>query len=231
MPDFLALEQLNIHLAPGAREQLAAYHRLLLSHNARMDLTTVPEEQMTIRHYADSLLALNHGLIKPDDRVIDVGSGAGFPGLPLAIAWPGLEVTLLESRQKRCAFLREVVHQLGLTNVSVLCGRAEDLATRPHREGYDRALARAVAPLNQLVEYLLPYVRPGGQALCWKGPAVRDETAAGQAAARELGGRLGALVDLHVPGRRHFVQIIEKTRATPARYPRKAGLILRQPLG
>jgi len=231
MLDFAVLESLGIALDRQAKERLAAFHRLLMEHNERMDLTTVPEEEMTIRHYADSLLVLNHDLIPPNARVIDVGTGAGFPGLPLAIARADIKVSLLESKQKRCAFLQAVIDELQLKNATVLCGRAEDLALPPRREAYDRALARAVAPLNQLSEYLLPYVRVGGKALCWKGPAVHTETAAGGAAAKLLGGRLGALVDLNIPGRSHFIQVIEKTRPTPARFPRKAGTAAKEPLG
>lgn len=231
MLDLQILSELGIPLSEQAEAGLQRYHSLLMAHNAWMDLTNVPEEEMPLRHYADSLLASKAGLLPQGASIIDVGSGAGFPGLPLAIARPDLQVSLLESKQKRCVFLQTVVDALQLGNVSVLCGRAEDLARTAHREAYDLAVARAVAPLNLLAEYLLPFVRPGGSALCWKGPAVYEEQAAGQQAAQLLGGSLGELVDLQIAGRSHYIQVIKKRRATPRKYPRKAGTPAKEPLG
>lgn len=231
MPDFELLSELKIELNEKARERLGAYHALLVKNNERMDLTNVPEEEMTLRHYADSLLVLNAGLIPQAAHLIDVGTGAGFPGLPLAIAREDIKVTLLESKQKRCAFLQEVIDALELKNARVLCGRAEDLAAGANREMYDIAAARAVASLSTLAEYLLPYVRVGGKALCWKGPAVKEELQSGQKAAKLLGGKLGNLVDLGLPGRSSYVQIIKKFSETPKKYPRKAGTPGSKPLG
>lgn len=231
MLDFSVLESLGIRPGSQARERLAGFHSLLLSYNERMDLTNVPEEEMTIRHYADSLLILEEGPIKPGDRLIDVGTGAGFPGLPLAILRPDVSVCLLESRKKRCDFLKKVMEELSLSNATLLCGRAEDLARAPHRESFNLALARAVAPLNQLLELLLPFVRPGGKALCWKGPALFEEMAEGTAAAGILGGSPGALIDLRIPGRSHYVQVFDKVSPTPKQYPRRAGIPGSRPLG
>lgn len=231
MPDFAMLADLGIVLTEEMKTQLAAYHRLLLLHNARMDLTNVPEAEMTLRHYADSLLVLRQGLIQEGDRIIDVGTGAGFPGLPLAIARPDCSISLLESKQKRCDFLETVVSELGLKNVQILRGRAEDYAKPPHREAYELAVARAVAPLNLLLEYLLPYVKVGGAALCWKGPAVYEEQAAGQRAAQLLGGQLGEVIDLKMPGRSHLIQVVRKVMPTHKKYPRKAGTPGKDPLG
>lgn len=231
MPDFELLSELKIELNEKARERLSAYHALLVKNNERMDLTKVPEEEMTLRHYADSLLVLNAGLIPQAAHLIDVGTGAGFPGLPLAIAREDIKVTLLESKQKRCAFLQEVIDALELKNARVLCGRAEDLAAGANREMYDIAAARAVASLSTLAEYLLPYVRVGGKALCWKGPAVNDELQSGRKAAKLLGGKLGNLVDLGLPGRSSYVQVIKKFSETPKKYPRKAGMPALKPLG
>lgn len=230
MLDLELLTSLGINLDMDAKARLRAYHELLLTHNQRMDLTNVPEGEMTIRHYADSLLPISKELIAQHARIIDVGTGAGFPGLPLAIARPNCEVTLLESKQKRCAFLQTVIDTLALKNVTLACGRAEDLAKAALRERFDLAVARAVAPLNQLLEYLLPYVKPGGQALCWKGPAVFEEQADGQRAANILGGELGDLIDLKIPGRSHYIQVVKKTRLTPKKYPRKAGTPGKDPL-
>jgi len=230
MLDLSVLASLGLTLDEQQSARLSAFHRLLLQHNKAMDLTTVPEEEMTLRHYADSLLVLRRDLISPSASLVDVGSGPGFPALPLPIARPDLRITLLDSRQKRCAFLQAVIDTLKLPGVSILCGRAEELALSSNREAFDYAVARAVAPLNVLAEYLLPFVRPGGQALCWKGPAVHGELEDGRHAARLLGGRMGALVDLGIPGRSHYVQIIHKISATPKQYPRKAGMPGKDPL-
>ncbi len=230
MMDRALLARLGLLPEPARLEQLEAFHRLLLEHSRLMDLTKVPEEDMTLRHYADALSALPLGLLPESGAVIDVGSGAGLPGIPLAIAAPGLRLTLLEAREKRCAFLERVRLELGLSNVTVLCARAEDAARTGLRETFDRALARALAPLNVLAEYLLPFLKPGGLALCWKGPAVKDEGEAGGRAAAQLGGRLGRLMDLGLPGRSHFIQVIEKTGASPLKYPRRAGVPAKNPL-
>lgn len=231
MLDWSVISNLGLALSGEIPEKLQVYHAMLMDANAVMDLTNVPEEEMAIRHYADSLLVLKHGLIRQNAKLIDVGSGAGFPGLPLAIARNDLKVTLLESKVKRCQFLQFVADALQLSNVTVLCGRAEDFARGAHRERYDVAVARAVAPLNLLAEYLLPYVKVGGQALCWKGPAVTEEMAAGSKAAEVLGGTMGDLMNLNIPERTHLIQVIKKTDSTPKKYPRKAGTPAKEPLG
>ncbi len=231
MIDYSILDRLGISLDALARERLDAFHCLLMERNRKMDLTNVPEEDMTLRHYADCLMPLRHGLVPFEGLAIDVGSGAGFPGLPLAIARPGLHITLLEAKGKRCDFLKEAVAMLDLPRVRVLPGRAEDTAVPPERERYDLAFARAVAPLNVLAEYLLPFLRVGGLAMCWKGPAVREELTAAGAAAFELGGELGELADIGIPGRSSLIQLIQKRSPTAEKYPRKAGMPEKKPLG
>lgn len=231
MIDYRLLESLGISLDALARERLDAFHGLLIEYNRKMDLTNVPEEDMTLRHYADCLMPLRHGLVPETGLAIDVGSGAGFPGLPLAVARPGLHVTLLEAKGKRCDFLKEAIKTLGLPHVRVLPGRAEDLAVPPERERYNIAFARAIAPLNVLAEYLLPFLRVGGLAMCWKGPAVREELAAGRAASLMLGGELGELMDIGIPGRSSLIQFIQKRSPTAKKYPRKAGMPEKSPLG
>ena len=233
------IETLQAILAKGdialdalARERLCAYHALLLQWNARMDLTNVPEAEMPLRHYGDSLLPLARAdWFSQGARLIDVGTGAGFPGLPLAIARPDLKVTLLDSQRKRCDFLQAVAERLALDSVSVLHSRAEDAARTALRESQDIAVARAVAPLNVLCEYLLPFVRPGGRALCWKGPAVREELGEGKRAALLLGARAEELARLPIEGREHYVQPFLKVQKTDRRYPRKSGTPAKEPLG
>ena len=226
------LADMGISLDDAALERMARYHALLLDWNTRMDLTNVTDEdEMVARHYGDSLSVLALGLIPPDARLIDVGTGAGFPGLPLAIARPDLRVTLLDALQKRCLFLQAVVEELALPNVQVLHARCEDAARGPLREAFDIATARAVAPLGVLAEYLTPFVRVGGLALCWKGPAVEGELPKARAACKILGAGAPRLVPLPLPGRAHTLAVLEKKQKTLRQYPRKSGTPSREPLG
>lgn len=230
----LLLAAAGLELDETALSRLETYHDMLLDWNTRMDLTSVSADRMAARHFLDSLLPLKaSGLIPEEGRLIDVGTGAGFPGLPLAIARPSLQVTLLEAQGKRCQFLQAVCQALGLENVTIINDRAENLGrAEGHREGYDRAVARAVAALPVLAEYLLPFVRVGGMALCWKGPAVAGEQADGAAAAARLGGRLLPLVDMEGSGEEtgHVIAPMEKTEKTLPLYPRKNGMPAKRPL-
>lgn len=232
------LEQLEPLLAAGGlglsnvqREQLQRYHAMLLDWNQRMDLTNVPEQEMALLHYADSLLALSRPDWFPEGAsLIDVGTGAGFPGLPLAILRPDMEVCLLDALRKRCSFLEAVVQELGLARVFVVHARAEDAARGALREHFSLAAARALAPLRVLAEYLLPFVQPGGLALCWKGPSLAVELEEAASALRKLNAVAGDCLKLPLPKREHFIQAIEKRAPTAPCYPRKAGLPSKKPL-
>lgn len=228
------LEKERIPVRGEGMDALDAYFSLLLEWNERMDLTSVPREDMAARHFLDSLLPLREtAFFTPGARLIDVGTGAGFPGLALAAAREDLEVTLLEAQGKRCAFLNAVKEKLGLQNVRVIQERAEVLGQSPaHRGAYDLAVARAVAELNVLMEYLLPFVRTGGYALCWKGPAAAGEMRDGQAAAIALGGRIEAereMVSSALAGR-HILVPVKKIAETVPQYPRKNGMPAKRPL-
>ena len=225
---------LQMPLDDEVLEQLSTYQALLCEWNERMDLTNVPPEEMPLRHFADSLKPLFDApeLFIKGAQIIDVGTGAGFPGLPLAIARKDFQVTLLDAQQKRCDFLQEVVSKLALSNVNVLHMRAEDAGKAAGlREQFDLAVARAVAPMNILLEYLLPFVKVGGHALAWKGPAVLEELPSAERAAALLGGgwmekREGMLED-----RTQILVSVQKTHETPKQYPRKSGIPSKKPLG
>ncbi|MBR3494304.1 MAG: 16S rRNA (guanine(527)-N(7))-methyltransferase RsmG [Clostridia bacterium] len=230
------LQTLGLSCGESLAEQLECYLRLLLEWNQRMDLTAVTEEpEILERHFADSLTALQvPGMIPETGSLIDVGTGAGFPGMVLALARPDLRVTLLDALGKRLDFLAAVAEAVGARNVTLVHARAEDAARQPaHRGQYDRAAARAVAQLPVLLEYLLPYVRIGGAALCWKGPSVLQELEAGRRAAHLLGGSLQEPVRTELRGLAwdHLILPVEKKQKTPSAYPRKAGTPNRQPLG
>lgn len=216
----------------AAADRLELYFDLLREWNRKIDLTNVPEEDMASVHFADSLLPLFHeGWFPFGCSLIDVGTGAGFPGMAIAAARGDMRVTLLDSLQKRCDFLEEVKDKLGLRNVDVLHARAEDAARGALRARFDRAAARAVAPLPVLCEYLLPFVKTGGMALCWKGPQVLNELENAARAAALLGGKMGETVRVPLAGTEHYVQEIHKQTHTPAAYPRRAGTPAKKPLG
>ena len=229
------LKACGIPFDPELPEKLLRYHALLMDWNTRMDLTAVTDEaEMMDRHYVDSLMALRFGLIPRKGRIIDVGTGAGFPGMPLALACPEMQVTLMDAQQKRLTFLQAVIDELQVRNVTLVHSRAEDGARLPlHREQYDLAVARAVAPLAVLAEYLLPYVRVGGSALCWKGPALQEEMQQGRRAAHLLGGKVEEPIGCEFPGRawQHLLLPIQKKEKTARQSPRKAGTPGKSPLG
>ncbi len=232
-----ALLGLGVQTFPGTAEKLVRYHEMLCDWNTRMNLTGDTDFDLAIdRHYLDSLAPLGtEGLFPEGASVIDVGSGAGFPGLPLCIARPDMQMTLLDSLAKRVAFLNAVVKDLGLSNVKPLHMRAEDGGQDPGlRERFDRAVARAVAPLGVLCELLLPFVRPGGKMICYKGPAAREEWEAGNRAAAVLGGERLLRTPFLFPRQpdwQHAVFTSEKKEKTVRQYPRKAGTPSRSPLG
>jgi 16S rRNA (guanine527-N7)-methyltransferase len=228
-------QQFNLSLTEAQLHAFDRYSQELIIWNERVNLTSIVEPQeIVVKHFLDSLSVYQalSGL-PPDLRLIDVGSGAGFPGLPLKIALPDLRLTLLEATGKKTAFLRHIVQVLALTGVTVLTARAEEAGRRPdQRERYDAAVARAVAPLPVLAEYMLPLVKVGGRVVVQKGqhPAAEIKTAAN--ALGILGGKVSQTLAVTVPGlaaERHLV-VIQKNKATPPQYPRRPGLPAKKPI-
>jgi 16S rRNA (guanine527-N7)-methyltransferase len=227
-------EQLGVSLTQRQLVQFAQYQDLLLTWNERINLTAVREPaEMRIRHFLDSLSCAKvmgelNGL-----SLIDVGTGAGFPGLPLKILFPQLKLTLVESVAKKGQFLQAVVAALALDNVTVLAERAEQLGQLPkHRQQYDWAVARAVAELRVLVEYLLPLCRVGGRMLAQKGEGVMEEVANAAEAIRLLGGSTPEIDQVILPQREqpHYFVIVNKLTETPVKYPRRVGVPSKRPL-
>jgi 16S rRNA (guanine527-N7)-methyltransferase len=223
----------GVELGPAQWSAFETYYRELVAWNARVNLTAINGwDEVAVKHFMDSLsvaLALH---AHPPRNLIDIGSGAGFPGLPLKIAFPAVHVTLLEATGKKVEFLRHLIATLELNDVAALHARAENLAHEvDHRDKYDVAVARAVANLATLVEYALPFVRLGGLFVAQKGMQVEDEVRRAEQATSALGGRVRHVLPVELPGLepRHLI-VIEKTAPTPPKYPRRAGVPEKKPI-
>jgi 16S rRNA (guanine527-N7)-methyltransferase len=236
---------MGLPLLPSQVAAFELFTQELIAWNERFNLTAITDpEQIEIRHYLDSLslvpaLAALEGispaaLLGRPLKVADVGAGAGLPGLALRIVWPKLRLCAMEATAKKVRFMEHIVAQLGMSDVQLIHGRAEELALRdPHRAAYDLVVARAVAPLPTLVEYLLPLARRGGRVVAYKGSAAHEEALAAEYAIRVLGGHLIKLVPVEVPGlaETRVLIVIDKIAQTPEGYPRGRGLPRKQPLG
>ena len=213
--------------------QFTRYYELLVETNKVMNLTAITEpEEVAVKHMVDSLLAYEDGM--QGKTLVDVGTGAGFPGVPLKIYCPSLRVTLVDSLGKRLRFLQQVIDELGLKGIRCEHLRAEDAGrSKKHREQYDYVTARAVARLSVLSEYCLPLVKKGGQFIALKGSRFAEEIEEGEAAVKILGGKIISAEPVKLPGLDDGRAIIKiaKIKATPAQYPRKAGTPEKQPLG
>jgi 16S rRNA (guanine527-N7)-methyltransferase len=232
-------------LAAGARsllhleltaDQLAAfelYASELARWNQEFNLTTITDPAgIQVKHFLDSLSILTV-LPAGEAAVVDVGTGAGFPGLPLRLVRPDLHLTLVEATGKKASFCQALVERLGLRDVTVLKARAEELGQDPaHREQYDWALARAVAEMPVLAEYLLPLARLGGHALAQKGAGAAAEAQAAEGAIRKLGGQVEQIATVELPGlvEARCLVVLKKVAATPPAYPRRAGMPAKRPL-
>jgi len=229
-----ARQHFGIHLTGMQVIALAAYERELLEWNTRLNLTAIREpEGIRTKHFLDSFSCVLAWKEMPPRRLIDVGTGAGFPGIPLKILYPAMHLTLVESVGKKADFCRHVVEILKLESVSVLTARAEDIGQlAAEREGYDWVVARAVANLPVLVEYLLPLARVGGVVLAQKGHSGPVEAHAAEKAIKILGGELRQLIPIELPGvaEERYLVLVDKLAPTPRMYPRKPGIPGKKPL-
>lgn len=230
----IAMSKLNIRYDDSLLAKFGEYRRLVLDWNQSVNMTSIIDpDEFEIKHFVDSLLASTYPGYLSGNRIIDVGTGAGFPGIPLALCFPEKQFTLLDSLNKRIKILDEIIIYLGLHNVTAVHGRAEDLAMRKdHREQYDVCLSRAVANLPVLSEYCLPFVRVGGYFGAYKGTNTEEEVKDGQRAIQVLGGQITDQLSIPIEGVSldHQIIWIEKNRATPAKYPRKAGTPSKEPI-
>lgn len=228
------LAELGIELTDRQIEKFLLYYEMLVEWNGFMNLTAITEyDEVMKKHFIDSLSLIKAYDLSQEKKVIDIGTGAGFPGLVLKIAFPQLEITLLDSLNKRIQFLDAVIQNLSLTGVETVHGRAEDFA-KPEklRECFDLAVSRAVSNLSILSEYCLPFVKQGGYFISYKSEKISEETEAAKNAITLLGGKIQKQVDFTLPNSdiyRNFL-LIEKVSATPKKYPRKAGLPSKEPL-
>jgi len=229
-----AQQLFNIHLTGRQVLALMTYEKELLEWNQKFNLTAIREvESIRVKHFLDSFSCVLAWGGNPPNSLIDVGTGAGFPGLALKILYPNLKLTLLESVGKKATFCEHVVRVLSLQQVTVVKARAEDLGHDPHhREKYEWAVARAVANLNVLSEYLIPFLRMGGTLLAQKGESGPAEAQAAEGALKILGGKLKQVIPVHLPGvvDERFLVLAEKVAATPHLYPRKPGVPAKTPL-
>ena len=226
------LKDFNIKINDEQIKKFMNYMNLLLEWNEKINLTAITQpDEVKLKHFVDSLTVLKY--INDDDKVIDIGTGAGFPGIPLKIMNENTKITLLDSLNKRINFLNIVIETLNLRNIQAIHGRAEEIArNKLYREKYDVAVSRAVANLSTLTEYMLPFVKVGGKCICMKGANVNEELERAQNAIKELGGEIERVDNFHLSdndNERNII-IIRKVKETNPKYPRKAGTPSKEPL-
>lgn len=225
-------EIINEHITQKQSDDLFKYMKLLIEWNNKINLTAITDEnEIILKHFIDSITINKY--LKGKKSVLDIGTGAGFPGMPLKILNTDINFTLADSLNKRIMFLEEVCKELNLKNISCVHGRAEELGNNEkYREKYDVVTSRAVAKLNVLLEYMLPFVKVGGECICMKGPNIKEEIDEINSALKVLGGRIKKIENMVLPNsdNERNIIVIEKIARTPSKYPRKAGIPSKQPL-
>ena len=225
-------KKLKLELTDQQAVQFFQYYEFLVEKNKVMNLTAIVDfDEVILKHFIDSLMI--HQIVIPKGRLIDVGTGAGFPGIPLKIIYPDLDVVLLDSLNKRVQFLNEVIQKLGLEKIIAIHGRAEDLAKKDnYREQFDFCVSRAVANLSTLSEYCIPFVRKEGFFIAYKSGKIQEELESGRRAINILGGIIEEQREVLLPDTDVFRCIVKirKTGYTPKKYPRKAGMPAKEPL-
>ncbi|WP_099469810.1 16S rRNA (guanine(527)-N(7))-methyltransferase RsmG [Konateibacter massiliensis] len=229
------IQNLGIELDEIQINQFISYYEILVEWNKVMNLTAITEfDEVIQKHFIDSLSIVKAVDMNKKIRLIDIGTGAGFPGIPLKIVFPHIEVVLLDSLNKRINFLNEVIQNLNLEKIKTIHGRAEDFShDKEYREGFDLCVSRAVANLASLAEYCLPYVKVKGSFVPYKSGKIEEELVASKKAIHVLGGKIENEVYFNLPNsdiERAFV-IIRKEKSTPKMYPRKAGVPTKNPIG
>lgn len=225
---------IGIRLSAAQLSAFEQYERILLEWNTRFNLTAIRDPQeVNVKHFLDLLTCLIAMRDTPSERVVDVGTGAGFPGIPLKIVCPAMRLTLVESVGKKAEFLRYTVNVLGLEGVNVVQERAETVGQMSaHREHYDWAIGRAVAVMSVLAEYLLPLAKLGGKVLAMKGEGGPAEVHAAEHSMRMMGGHLRQLIPITLPtvAEERYLVVVDKVAATPQGYPRRVGVPTKKPL-
>ncbi len=227
-------QEMGIVLDGEQRQQFVDFYEYLVEKNKVMNLTGITEfQEVLVKHFLDSLACVKAVDIKKVKRMMDVVTGAGFPGVPLKIAFPHLEACLLDSLKKRVNFLEETFDLLKLTDITAVHGRAEEYAkNKAYRESFDLCVSRAVSNLATLSEYCLPYVKVGGSFISYKSGTVQEEAEQAEKAVKILGGKIRDVVYFSLPDSeiQRSLVVIEKVKSTPGKYPRKAGTPLKEPL-
>lgn len=226
------LESLKLKLTDEQIQQFLTYYEMLIEKNKVMNLTAITEyDEVIEKHFLDSISLCQVYDLSKTVKVLDMGTGAGFPGVPLKIAFPEVEITLADSLNKRIKFLDEVVAELGLQKVTTIHARAEELArNKEHRESYDLVVSRAVANLSTLGEYCIPFVKMGGNFISYKSGEIEEEVNAAKNAVKILGGQIKNVYKFDLSEQKRSFVIIEKIKTTPKTYPRKAGTPSKEPL-
>ena len=227
-----SFEKLNIPFDNSVIEMFEQYMDGILEWNKKINLTAITDrEEFISNHFVDSVLSYNFREYIDADSIIDIGTGAGFPGIPLAIVSPDKKFVLADSLNKRLKVINELASKIGIDNIETVHGRAEELArNKKYREAFDLCISRAVANLAVLCEYCLPFIKVGGHLLAYKGPDAEEEVKMAEKAIKILGGKLIEIVSVDLDGYDHNIVVIEKINKTPSKYPRKAGTPGKEPI-